>query len=167
MIYIYIVIFFRVGTVAFNHRNGCQKCSTFGEYSKEFQKLDSPLRTDETFRRRSQPNHHKEKSLFEELNINMVSDFPTSDPLHLLDLGIMRKCMYRWVFGSKKYKSKWSRALIDLTSRLLIQCGKEMPLDFHRAIRKLDSLRHWKGVEYRTMLLYYGIVIFEQVRLIM
>lgn len=153
----------------FNHRNGCQKCVTIGEYVKEFHRMcfpeiDAARRTNESFRTRSQPNHHKEKSLFEDIGIDMILAFPTSDPLHLLELGVMRRCIYRWVFGEKGYRGKWSKSLVELTSRLLEQCQREMPEDIHRAVRKLDSLRHWKGLEYRTILLYVGSVIFKQVR---
>lgn len=33
-----------------------------------------------------------------------------------------------------------------------------MPCEIHRVIRGLDCLAHWKGTEYRTFLLYVGIV---------
>lgn len=160
---------FRAGTVLFNHRSGCQKCTTIGQYNKDYHRmsypnLDSTCRTDESFRKRLHPEHHRETSLIENLtSLDMVLDFPSSDPLHLLELGVMRRCIYRWVFGDKGYKSKWSKSLIDLTSRLLLKCQQQMPVDFHRAVRKLDTLRHWKGVEYRTVLLYIGIVIFKEV----
>lgn len=75
----------------------------------------------------------------------------------------MRKCIYRWVNGEKKYKGKWKKSLTDLTSRLLRKVRIEMPNDIHRAVRTLDCLKHWKGLEYRTMLLYVGCVIFKQV----
>lgn len=120
-------------------------------------------RTDETFRNRAQVTHHKEYSLLEELKIDMIASIPTSEPLHLLDLGIMRKCLYRWVYGAKGYARKWSKSLINLTSRLLQQCQQQKPADIHRAIRPLNHLRHWKGTEYRSMLLYIGMVVFKKV----
>lgn len=164
-------ILFAIGTVLFNHRHGCQKCLVEGQYIKEFHRmnfadLDAIRRTNESFRNRVQIIHHKEMSPFEELNIDMITSFPTSDPLHLLELGVMRKCLYRWVYGEKKYANKWSKALILFASRLLNKCGKEMPQDIHRAVRGLDTLRHWKGLEYRTFLLYIGCVTLKQVTLI-
>lgn len=56
-----------------------------------FHNINSSARTDHIFRNRLNPNHHKEYSLLESLEINMISDFPTSDPLHLLELGVMKK----------------------------------------------------------------------------
>lgn len=152
----------------FNHRNGCQKCVVVGEYLKEFHRmcfpnLDASRRTNNSFRNRAQSTHHKERSPFEDLNIDMITSFPTSDPLHLLELGVMRKCLYRWVFGNKKYNSKWSKAVVDFASRLLMKCQNEMPADIHRAVRGLNTLRHWKGLEYRTFLLYVGCVTLRQV----
>lgn len=39
----------------------------------------------------SEEKHHKEYSILQELPIDMVTSFSTSDPLHLLELGIMKK----------------------------------------------------------------------------
>lgn len=36
-----------------------------------------------------------------------------------------------------------------------------MASDMHRAIRPLDTLKYWKGVEFRNCLLYFGIVAFK------
>lgn len=59
-----------------------------------FPRIDADPRTNDNFRHpenASQMKHHKEYSIFQELPINMISDFPTSDPLHLLELGVMKK----------------------------------------------------------------------------
>lgn len=128
-----------------------------------FPKFDCTRRTDAKFRSRAQKQHHKESSLMEQINIDMIRDFPTSDSLHLLDLGVMRKCFYRWVFGETGYGRKWPKHLIEKTSELLEGCQPQMPTDIHRAIRNLDSLKRWKGLEYRTILLYVGMVVFKQI----
>lgn len=82
------------GTVCFNHKFGCQKCLVAGEYFRckmSYPRYDDVPRTDHMFRNRLQQEHHKTDSLLENLEINMVADFPTSDPLHLLELGIMKR----------------------------------------------------------------------------
>lgn len=56
-----------------------------------FPRINAELRTDTNFRNRSQSEHHKLKSIMEDLPIDMVRSFPTSDPLHLFELGIMKK----------------------------------------------------------------------------
>lgn len=128
-----------------------------------FPKIDCPRRTDTSFRTRAQKEHHKETSMIEQLDIDMISAFPTSDTLHLTDLGIMRKCMNRWVFGAKGYAHKWTKYSIDRTSQLLRNCQKQMPSDIHRAVRGLECLSRWKGLEYRTVLLYVGMTILKPV----
>lgn len=156
----------KLGVVSFNHRFGCQKCEVRGDCSMKrmsFPQLDCARRTDDSFRNRNQKEHHKETSLIEEIKIDMIRDFPTSDSLHLLDLGVMRKCFYRWVFGEKGYERKWSKRFVEKTSDILEECQSHMPTDIHRAIRNLDNLKRWKGLEYRTILLYVGMVVFKQI----
>lgn len=48
-------------------------------------------RTDENFRQRYQPEHHHVRSVLEDLPIDMVKNFPISDSLHLIDLGLMKR----------------------------------------------------------------------------
>lgn len=91
------------GTVNFNHKFGCQNCMAQGEYFRRFRRMSfhrnpitdeerqQELRTDLNFRNRYQPEHHRTYSILEELPIDMVRAFPTSDPLHLLDLGLMKR----------------------------------------------------------------------------
>lgn len=120
-------------------------------------------RTDKTFRDRDNPEHHKITSLMEELPIDMISAFPTSDPLHLLELGVMKKLLVRWTYGEKGYKRKWQQRQKDRISRLLTNLNVQMPSDIHRAVRTLDSLKYWKGTEFRTMLLYVGFIVLKEV----
>lgn len=150
----------------FNGKHGCQKCISPGEYSKKFHrmsfpKIDGARRTNATFRTRTQAEHHKQYSLMEELNIDMVNSFPTSDPLHLLDLGVMKTCLVRWARGKKGYDRKWTKDLVQAISKLLITLNKQKPTEVHRAFRSLDTLRYWKGVEFRTFLLYTGMVVLK------
>jgi hypothetical protein len=58
-----------------------------------FLDLDAALRTNENFRNREQPTHHKEiQSVIEELDVDMTLDFP-DDEMHLVDLGCVRKML--------------------------------------------------------------------------
>lgn len=49
------------------------------------------LRTDTQFRSRFQTEHHREDSILENLPIDMIKSFPTTDSLHLLHLGITKR----------------------------------------------------------------------------
>lgn len=147
----------------FNSKHGCQKCECVGEYSYQFRKISFPnieavRRTNTSFRQRSTKEHHKETSLLERLDIDMIYTFPSSDPLHLLDLGIVKKCMVRWIYGEKGYNGKWSTNKIETVSRLLENCQQYKPSDIHRAIRNLKCLKKWKAVEFRTVLIYISVL---------
>lgn len=128
-----------------------------------FPNLNAERRTDDSFRKRADPDHHKENTLFENLKIDMIEAFPTSDSLHLLDLGIMKKCMIRWIFGEKGYKKKWPKNLVANVSKSLENYQQHMPVDFHRAVRNLNCVKKWKGLEYRAILIYIGMVVFHGV----
>lgn len=77
-----------------------------------FPYIDAPKRTDESFRERSDPAHHKESTPFEELNIDMITSFPIADDLHLLHLGVTKKCMMRWINGEKKITTANGRKML-------------------------------------------------------
>lgn len=128
-----------------------------------FPDLDATLRTDETFRERSQPNHHKYNSPFEELNVDMVKSFPISDPLHLLHHGITKRCLQRWMGKVKGYKHKWSKSTIESISKYLHEANQRMPTEIHRSLRSLEEMNKWKGVEFRSFLMYIGIVVLKPV----
>lgn len=90
------------------------KCVTKGIYYKEnrrkkgrviFPSLNDLLRTDHSFRGQTQPLHHRGVSNLQELAINMIKSFPI-DPMHLLDLGVMKKLLVAWAFGKYRRGSK-------------------------------------------------------------
>lgn len=160
----------------FNHRVGCQKCHVTGVFDKDahriyFAEFNANMRTDNTFRNRLQPNHHKIKSLLEDLEkpdgsplINMITQFPTSDPLHLLEEGVMKRSINLWMKGKGEYKrKKWSKETIDGLSKQILQWNRELPSDIHRKLRTLQYLSFYKATEFRTILLYLGIVAFKNV----
>lgn len=58
----------------------------------------------------------------------------------------------------KNYPRKWNKQTISSISGFLVNCNAFLPTDIHRAMRSLDVLSYWKGVEFRTMLHYVGMV---------
>lgn len=138
-----------------------------GEYSYishtvYFPRADCEKRTNDGFRARIYGSHHKQDTPLTLLPIDMIEDFPVGDSLHLIDLGVMKKCLLGWrdgCFGS--YKTKWCAKDIATVSKFLESC--KMPREIHRSVRGLDVLVHWKGSEYRTFLHYLGIVILKEV----
>lgn len=122
----------------------------------------SPGRTDENFRLKLQKEHHVITSIIEEIpEIDMILDFPTSDSLHLLDLGLTKRCLTRWKFGTKSYRLFFKENdLLNINCKLS-QANLNKPSEIHRSIRTFDYLNNWKGSEYRTFLLYLGIVLLK------
>lgn len=55
------------------------------------------------------------------------------------------------------YNAKWSSFQWTEVSAFMEKC--KIPKEIHRRVRGLQDLRHWKGTEYRTFLLYVGIVV--------
>lgn len=125
---------------------------------------DCSKRTNQSFRNRDQIEHHKIKSIIEDVSdIDLINDIPTSDPLHLLELGITKRFLTRWVDGTKSYKNKFSVAQFGRINLLLSKISGEMPTEIHRRVRDLSTLSFWKGTEFRTFLLYVGIVVLKPI----
>ncbi|XP_062537702.1 uncharacterized protein LOC134206033 [Armigeres subalbatus] len=85
------------GVANFNAKNGCLKCTINGEYSHisrtvVFPSLHCSLRTDELFRQKAYGNHHSSQDtpLLRIPGLDMIQDFVVADPLHLLELGVMK-----------------------------------------------------------------------------
>lgn len=155
------------GTASYNAQDGgCQKCVTDGEYSyvshtNIFPRTECEKRTDDKFRKKLYGSHHKVDSPLIKLDIDMIKQFPVADELHLLHHGIMKRLLFGWRDGIfRKTGTKWQTEITTKVSEYLNQC--KMPAEFHRAVRGLDCLSHWKGTEYRTFLHYIGIVVLKR-----
>lgn len=170
-----IMIQFIQGTAYFNSKHGCQKCTTIGTYFPNvrrtcFPQFDAPLRTDQSFREREDALHHKEDSPLEDLQssdgiprLDMIRDFSVSDPLHLLHQGIMKYCIRIWSDGTPIYKSKWSVDDKNKIDMMIQQCNKNLSSDVNRQVRSLKFVKYFKATEFRTILLYTGLVIFKSI----
>lgn len=137
----------------------CERCVVRGEYVDHiisFNSEDSPLRTNESFRLQSDANHHKDVSPLTKLPIDMLKCFPY-DPMHLVFLGVVRRLLQFWLDSSYKDYKLPSRMINAISSSLsLYACN--FPFDFSRKPRSLQLFKRWKATEFRTFLLYTGIV---------
>lgn len=115
----------------------------------------------------------------------MIDCFPVADSLHLIDLGVMKRLLTGknifiglyspiltnnfyffllsgWRDGTFKNKSlKWPAKVTEDVSKQMLRI--KLPKELHRATRGLDVLSYWKGLEYRSFLLYIGITILRDV----
>lgn len=126
-----------------------------------FPHIGAQKRTNESYRNRTNPGHHRENSIIEELPIDMIADFITSDSLHLFHLGIMKRLLLVWMGEIDSYEFKWTQSDIALINTLLANCNVDMPSDIHRSVRNMNCIKFWKGTEFRTFLHYIGIVVLK------
>lgn len=68
--------------------NGIRRKSTELSKMMNYPKFNCPRRTDETFRNKTDEDHHKEDTPLTDLPITMMEDFEIADSLHLFDLSI-------------------------------------------------------------------------------
>lgn len=126
-----------------------------------YPRIDCSLRTDESFRNQSDSSHHRVTTPLIKLPIDMVADFVIADSLHLLELGVMKRCLMGWARGSLNKISKWStRDKVEINLKLQ-SYNAHIPKEFHRAVRTLDTLSFWKAIEFRKFLLYLGPVVLK------
>lgn len=156
------------GTMNFNAKHGCQKCTTIGKYSYTsnttiFPSIHDAPRTDALFRQRKYPQHQTLETPLISLPIDMIQDFVVADPLHLLELGVKKRMILGWTATDARvsfgYKTKLSmREKIEISNLLL---KIEVPSEVHRDARSLKLLPHWKGLEFRNFLNYFGIAVLQ------
>lgn len=72
------------------------------------------------------------------------------------------RCFTVWMEGAPIYDQKWSKNEVRNTSLLLKSFNKCKPKELHRSVRGLDDVKFWKGTEFRSFLLYFGIVILKE-----
>lgn len=74
---------------------------------------------------------------------------------------IFERCLLKWMKGAVGYEGKWSNQQKICISNMLMSANKELPSEIHRALRPLKDIAFWKGSEFRTVLLYVGMVVFK------
>ena len=161
---------FITGICGHTGRHACPKCETVGVYyvkpGKKKGRMTYPdtqavLRTHESFIRRESAEHHRMRSIIEDLEIDMVRDMPL-DYMHLVCLGVMRKLLIHWVKRRTSH-DLITKANVEEISRRLELVRQYVPNEFSRLPRPLTELVHWKATEYRQFLLYTGPVVLHEV----
>lgn len=89
----------------------------------------------------------------------MIKSFPL-DYMHLVCLGVMRKLIFVWLYGS--LKTRLRHAAITQLSNMLTFISYYTPNEFGWEPRSLDVVRKWKAAETRKFLLYTGTEILKK-----
>lgn len=154
------------GTKSYNARHGCQRCTVVGKHSGLagcviFPQIQAAeLRTDAIFRARGYPEHqNKYTSLCDLPNLDMIRDFVVSDPLHLLELGVMKRLLTGWRTGNMACL-RWEPAVLSVMSLFLVNI--KSPREIQRDARSMDLFNMWKGLEFRNFLNYFGVVVLRR-----
>jgi hypothetical protein len=134
---------------------GCDKCCQKGKYigRMTYPECNSPLRTDASFRSRTNADHHTGDSPFSSLPVDMIVFFPI-DYMHQVCLGVMKRLLICWTSGSKKVKLSFAQKQ-EINAKIC-DFRAIVTKEFTRKPRSLSELPHWKATEYRTFLLYAG-----------
>lgn len=119
-------------------------------------------RTDESFRRQTNPEHHTGRSPLLHIRppIDMISFF-VLDFMHLVYLEVMKKLLFYWLKGT--LKTRLSHTGKVLLSNFLLKLQKQIPCEFQRTTRSLTEIERFKATEFKFILLYAGPVIFKKV----
>ncbi|CAD6230420.1 GSCOCG00012181001-RA-CDS, partial [Cotesia congregata] len=121
---------------------GCSKCTQQGEWGNyvNFPEINSPLRTDESFKSQMQEEHHSGESLLLDLDFGMVSQIPL-DYQHLVCLGVAKRYLLRLTNGSRAHRL--TNDQIEDFNEALQAMKTCIPLKFVRKPRLLDSVAKW------------------------
>nr|CAI5858150.1 unnamed protein product [Callosobruchus analis] len=143
---------------------GCCKCICEGDYYVErrvvFLSDNSAPGTNDSFRNRTQPEHHRGPTILETLDIDIIKQVPL-DYMHLVLLGVTKRILTLWLKGGKNIR--FSNPQIEKFEKLHLDCVKYLPNDFARKPRSLLDIERWKATEFRLFLLYTGPVVLKSV----
>lgn len=140
----------------------CTKCIIEGEYRNGricFADIYAAKRTNNDFLNETDENFHLGYTNLKHIpQLHFIENIPL-DYMHLLCLGIMKKCLYMWKTGDLKIRLH-HRKCQTLSNNLEI-IKQIIPIQFGRKPRSLDYLKQWRATEYRQILLYTGPVVLQ------
>jgi len=158
-------------TMNFNARYGCGQCETEGFHDGWRmiwpQTTNLVLQTNESFRQKAQPGHHRpdgHDSPLLALDIDMIQAFPP-DFMHQGG-GCMMKILLWNLQGPKTAANgsmpcKMSARNISVLNKRLCQIKEYIPNIFTRKARSTTEIAYYKMTEVRQLLLYTGKVVFK------
>lgn len=142
----------------------CTKCTTKGSYILNrvtFPELNASLRTNETFLKRENLEHHHStcQSGLEKMNIGCVTQFPL-DYMHCMLLGVMKQLLTLWI-KVKKRPFSLSETLVENISNKMKLLSPQITFEFKRKPRSLNNFEKFKATEFRLFLLYIGPIVLK------
>jgi len=136
--------------------NPCSKCRVVGTRCEDqmvFMGINHRLRTDDEYSKLDDEDHHKGPSPLSRLSMGMVSQVPF-EYMHLIGIGLSKKCISAWVTGKYGKKMKLSGRSQDVISKRLRHISRYCPREFARKPRALNDYKDYKATEGRQFILY-------------
>ena len=143
-------------------KHGCERCKVKGKKLRgmTFNDENAERRTNASLLDSTEIKHRRGASPLAEAGVKLVTHF-VLDYMHLVLLGVTRKLMYLWLEGEKKVEKKTYRIKPSSAKQIsfnLCACIESCPLEFARKPRSLNNFKMFKATEWRTFLLYTGMV---------
>ncbi|KYN07642.1 hypothetical protein ALC62_01388, partial [Cyphomyrmex costatus] len=135
--------------------SSCDKCTEPGKYYKNkvvFMNETAQKRTDKSFRKQLDDTF--------KFAIDLIQSFPT-DYKHNICLGVMKLLLRLWIAGSLRFKLTNNQ--VQIVSQRLINLQQFIPLEFSRKPRSLNKFSYWKATEFRTFLIYVGVLVLKNI----
>ena len=145
-------------------KKGCSYCDAEVRYLIDcivFPVETGHHRSDEDYKNMSQNNQTKLSPLVSIVGLN--THFPV-DELHCVCLGVFRRiCFYLFSrVKNVKISGRVKGIQLSLLSEEIEHFRKFIPCEFQRKVRPISDLLHYKGTEYRTLLLYFAPFLFKK-----
>jgi len=128
-----------------NSYHGCERCTDAGKWiagTVTFLSTKQPLRTDDSFRNKTDDDHQIGQSHIACLNVGLVTQFPL-DEMHLVYLGVtvMRRLIMCWLRGPIERKCRLPGQSVRTISDLLLGVQRYMCCEFVRRPHSLFEIR--------------------------
>lgn len=139
--------------------NACSKCKVKGirlSNTMTFPSTNCHLRTNEQYKMLLD-EHHRDESPLSALPMGLVSQVPF-EYMHLVLLGVTKKIITAWLEGNYAISKLSSRQINILSTRLSV-ARDYCPREFSRRCRDITEYKTYKATEFRTFLLYTGLVV--------
>lgn len=168
---------FLMNIASHNAYYGCRKCTSKGVWvanistSLETKRggrvthpdVNASLRTDHSFRQRSQIQHHNKngvRSVAEDLFEDILKAV-VIDPMHCVNIGVYKKMLGIW-FNDPFDKIRLKKDDILDISVFRVGLSKFVTSDFARKPRAVEDLPRWKATELKLDQNYLGPVVYKK-----
>ena len=144
----------------FASRYPCERCCIGSDRNRHRFILDNANPRTDTNVLKLDDKHNKGPSPLSSCNIKLVSQV-VIDYMHLVLLGILKKLLIMWLFTKKqddRHDIRLASAVVDQISQRLLSYIETCPKEFARKPRSLSNVRMFKATEFRTFLLYTGMI---------